>query len=288
MLERSHAAKHAAPIFFHNYNDFDVYVEDTAIGYAKIFANLLSRAIDKNVTLERVFPLGGRLEVISEARKTISKAPPRKSIFIVDGDLFLLTGEIEQLPPNVITLPRYCIENFLFDEEALISIIDEETHDISNAEIKQRLDYSGWLSRSLEPLKSLFTIYAICQKLDSGIKTVSCGHSKICLNNDGDIDHEKVKNAIDEIKETLVEIFGIEKFQETEKSIIEKIDYGLCFISTYVSAKDYSLPLLLIRLRKISGTKSSNINLKLRFSKKCDISPLKEVGKKASEILHIH
>jgi hypothetical protein len=285
MLERSSAAKYASPVFFENYNDFDVYVEDTATGYTKIFANLLSRAIDENVALERVFPLGARDQVISAAGDSLITTKNRKSIFIIDGDLYLLLGEREKLPENVICLPRYCIENFLFDEDALISLIDEENHNLSQARIRELLDYQGWINRSREPLKRLFIAYAVSQKLSTGIKTVSCGYSGICLNSAGEIDSNKVDENIDVIKTEIVCRFGLVQYIDAERTIVENIKNDVCFLETYVSAKDFSLPLLILRIKKISSTKPPTLNLKLRLSMKSNISPLKSVGARISHML---
>ncbi|NWE37420.1 hypothetical protein, partial [Pseudomonas gingeri] len=66
-MERSAAAKYAASVFYEGFNDFDIYVEDTAPGYTKIFASILSRAISNNVTLEKIFALGERSNVLDAA-----------------------------------------------------------------------------------------------------------------------------------------------------------------------------------------------------------------------------
>lgn len=287
MLERGTAAKYASPVFFQNYNDFDVYVEDTAIGYTKIYANLLARAAEEHITLDRVFPLGPRDQVIAAAEVASHTKNSRKSVFIIDGDLYLLMGENKKLPINAICLPRYCIENFLFDEETIISIIDEETHHLTETQIREQLDYNGWLTRSREPLKKLFIAYAISQKLSAGIKTVSCGYSGICLDSDGEIDVIKVESNLVDIKNSVVNKFGLMHYSSIEQEIVSNIKNDLCFLTTYVSAKDFSLPLLILRLKKISATKASNLNLKLRLSKKCDISPLKPVGVALLDIVKI-
>ncbi|MBH8765645.1 hypothetical protein I5J57_24485 [Pseudomonas aeruginosa] len=93
MLERSPAARVAMAAFFTQYNDLDVYIEDTAEGYTKIFANVLSRAMSANISLDRVFPLGERRRVIDAARRELESNVERRAVYIVDGDLYLMCGE---------------------------------------------------------------------------------------------------------------------------------------------------------------------------------------------------
>ena len=212
------------------------------------------------------------------------KANSRKAVFLIDGDLNLLAGENEVLPPNTVCLPRYCIENFLYDEQTLIDIIDEEIPNRSINEIRQSLDYSGWLIRSLEPLKKLFIAFAVARRLGSGLKTVSSGYSSVCLNGTGEIDLHKVDNTVNSMIHNLNSTYGNENVNKAMAFVIEQINNDVCFVSTYVSAKDYSLPLLIIRLRSICGTKAPNINLKMRFSKKCNPDSLASVAESIKKI----
>lgn len=285
MLNRGEAAKYATSVFHQNYNDFDVYVEDTAEGYTKIFANLLSRTMNSNVVLDRVFPLGPRSNVISAARRNLEAINSRKAVFLIDGDLHLLSGETEELPTNIITLPRYCIENFLYDEQALISILDEETNNLTTDKIREKFDYSGWLQRSMNPLRELFIIFAIAKQLKSNLRTVSHGHSIFCADKYGEIDCSKVALFTDDLLSKLIATYGESAVAKAKSNILEKINENICFISTYVSAKDFSLPLLVIRLKSISGSKAPNINLKMRFSKVCNIDPLISVAISIKKIL---
>lgn len=286
MIDRSSAAKYATSVFFQKYNDIDVYVEDTAVGYQKIYANLLCRAIGNFISIERVFPLGARTQVTAAAQHFLENTGSRKSVFIVDGDLFLLMGEPEALPQNVITLPRYCIENFLYDEESLVSIIDEETHAYTEQQIREKLDYKNWLEKLQIPLRNLFIDYAIAQTLGVGLKTVSLGYQNFCLNKFGEISTSKIQEFVDDLRKSIKALHGDEVYECTKAKIEINVKNNCCFVSTYVSAKDISLSLLLVRIRQISETKASNLNLKLRLSKKCDISPLKGVSEKIFAVIN--
>ncbi len=278
MLERTDAAKYAMTVFHENYNDFDIYIEDTAPGYQKIFALLLNRAMGDNVTIERVFPLGSRSTVIETAsRELIGEAPRRPAVYLVDGDLYLLMGELQDLPDNVVVLPRYCIENFMIEENALALVMDDEVPVDTIEKLRNQFDYQGWLNRAEAPLRELFIIFAIAHKLQSGIQTVCRGHTSICADATGEIDQDKVRSICSEITDELITQFGADHISHARDEIEGAINRSKCFVSTYVSAKDFSLPLLIARLRSVTRTKAPNINLKMRFSRICDTDPLREV-----------
>lgn len=287
MLERSSAARYASSVFFERYNDFDVYIEDTAEGYDKIFATLLSRASRSHISLQRVFPLGSRPKVIEAAESELQDQDKRgrKSVFVVDGDLYLLCGEFEELPANVVRLPRYCVENFLFDQSALHDLLDDEDANREMEQLKRAFDHDGWVRRSTPYLRELFIVFAVAHKLRSGIKTVKCGGSAICASELADVDEGKVAAIVENILTDLVTHFGQEVVDTIRSEVEGRIDASHCFVSTYVSGKDFLLPLMIVRLRALTKTKAPNLNLKIRFAKKCDTTALSDVVKAIGRIV---
>ena len=121
MFERTSAAKSAASIFYEEYNDIDIYIEDTAKGYRKIFKELLNKALDSKFEIDQVFPIGNREEVIAECEKNQLNSG-RKRVYIVDGDLYLLNGNDRDDLKGLFVLPRYCIENYFFSLTSISEI----------------------------------------------------------------------------------------------------------------------------------------------------------------------
>ncbi len=284
-MERSAAAKFAASVFYEGFNDFDVYIEDTAKGYAKIFATILSRAMSDNVSLEKVFPLGARGNVVSAARARLTSSNARGAVYIVDGDLYLLAGERELLPPNVVILPRYCIENFLVDESTFISIMNEEHCSLSVEELARRFDYSGWLERSKESLVPLFRVFGAAHHLGAGVSTVARGYDSVYKGENGELNREKARKIELEVREYLIENYGLEEFERALEFVDEKVNRNNCFVSTYVSAKDFTLPLMIIRMRAITDCKANYISLKLRISNRCSVEPFSDVARQIREVV---
>lgn len=284
-MERSAAAKFAASVFYEGFNDFDVYIEDTAQGYAKIFATILSRAMSDTVSLEKVFPLGARVNVVSAAKARLVSSNTRGAVYIVDGDLYLLAGERDALPSNVVILPRYCIENFLVDESTFISIMNEEHCSLSADELARRFDYRGWLERSKESLMSLFRVFGAAHHLEAGVSTVARGYDSVYKGENGELNREKARQTELEVQEYLIAHYGQEAFERALEFVETRVNRDSCFVSTYVSAKDFTLPLMIIRMRAITDCKAKNINLKLRISNRCSVEPFSDVARQIREVV---
>lgn len=285
MLERSDSAKIGLSAFFYNYNDIDIFIEDTAFGYSKIFANLVSRAISQNISIDRIFPLGGRDNVLSHARRVIEEKSERPALFVVDGDLYLLCGEYEELPENTLVLPRYCIENFLIDENAIIELADEESPSLDIEQIMQQMEISNWIESTRENLQYMFILFAAAHKLKLGVKTVARGYKSICQDEHGSIDATKITNIIKEIEGNLYNAHPQHVVDEIIENIRSSISAESCFLKKYVSAKDFTLPLVLLKLRHITKTKSTTINLKLRLAKKANVNELTTIAEKIHSTL---
>lgn len=275
MLERSAGGRYARSVFFEKYNDFDIFIEDTAEGYPKIFATLLGRAMSSNISIHNVHPLGSRFDVIEAAKVALRSSSDRKSVFIVDGDLYLLCGEYEGLPSNVVRLPRYCIENFLLDSDAFVRILDSESSAFDIAYLKSKFDYDGWFKRSVKSLMPLFFTFAAAHGLRSGVKNVAHGSKSVCGNQNAEINEDKADRLKNEIMKSLEISHGMDGVSRILRIIQSNVDSSVCFLSTYVSAKDFLLPLLMIRLRTLTPTTATNLSVKLRLARECDVAPLR-------------
>lgn len=284
-MERSKAAKYAASVFYEKFNDFDIYTEDTATGYPKIVASFLSSALGSTIALDRVFPLGQRGDVLKAARTRPSTG--RRAAYIVDGDLYLLAGEREAIPNNVIVLPRYCIENFMLDEQAFIDFMDEEHISQSKDNLRNGFDMKGWFTRSAANLKELFRYFAAAHHLHAEVATVSRGYGAVYSGGQGEIDEEKCQEVIDEIRNHLMGKYGDLEVEKALEFVDRSIDPSQCFITKYVSAKDFSLPLLMLKMKAVCPTKTPSINIKLRIAQKNNGSAFSEVANNLRRVLAI-
>jgi len=269
--ERSARANSAKSIFFEEVNDIDIYIEDTAHGYAKLFTKIFNRIFDGKYRISKVFPLGGRMAVIDEHSKDGGKRP---SLYIIDGDLWLLHGDTIASQKGLYKLPTYCIENILCDPQAISSILDEEDAEKDQEQIINEMKYGEWLSLNEELLFLLFIEYAVSMKINPTEKTVSLKVSDLVSGKIGEVDPIKINNRINAIKSKTIDASDNEVYDSTRLKIISDFEQSGLAKLDIVSGKDYLFPLLKTRAKSIVKTKLSDLNFKMRLAKICDINKI--------------
>lgn len=271
-LQRKDAAKFSKSKLLDKYNDIDIYIEDTAKNYDKLYVNIFKRIFNDQYKIDNVYPIGSRGNVIKKCneKKDNIKKP---TLFVVDGDLYMLKGENE-LPRGVFRLPYYCIENLLLDVNAIINYIDEEHTSLREEDIVSEFSYDEWKSVCEYPLVELFIRYAMIQKLNiPSVPNVSIPIKDFLDDNDNStIDPEKVKNKISDLDGVIVNSKGQEIFTETYQEILERMESSLCKLTTHVSGKDYLYPMIHSKVSTILSKGVSHMNFKQRLALNCDIS----------------
>lgn len=269
--ERSVQANSAKSVFFEEINDIDIYIEDTAFGYSKIFSILFSRVFEGRYKVGKVFPLGGREAVVSEHAKNESDRP---SIYIIDGDLFLLAGDSVVNKKGLYKFPCYCVENILCDHESLLSIMDEEEPEKDYSKINELFSYQEWLENNEEQLFLLFVEYSISMLLNPQEQTVAFKVSGLVSCNKGELDKTKVLKRIEGLKSLSVNRSSPEKYQAVRSKIMYEFESSGLNKLDIVSGKEYLLPLLKMRAKSIVKTKIPDLNFKMRIARICNIERL--------------
>lgn len=269
-MERNLLARSAKSVFFEEFNDIDIFIEDTAVGYEKLFMELFSRVFAGTYRVSNVFPLGSRGSVIAECDQNLPNIK-RPTLYVVDGDLHLINQNTENRL-GLYTLPYYCVENLLVDENAIHNLINEESAVISREDLIDLFDYSGWVSSNSGVLTDLFIEYGVAFTTCPNIQTVAFDISNLVSSNTGDVDHVKVAARKRAITSAIIEKIGTDEYH-LHRARIEAFAFNSedAFLK-FVSAKDYILPLLLMRIRRITSTKAPNVNIKLRLAMVCNLT----------------
>lgn len=186
MLERGLAARKAKSVFFEERNTIDIYIEDTAIGYKKIYKCILNRVLGESFLINDVFPLGGKTAVIQSWENDRNKRN-RPQLHIVDGDIELLGGE-RRCDSGLYTLPYYCIENIFLCEQALLDILVEEDPEKERDELSSAFNFTEWNRLNIEPLIKLFVTYFLVKKYAPTIPNIHYQVSKLAKDNSGIVD----------------------------------------------------------------------------------------------------
>lgn len=269
--ERSVQAQSAISVFFEEINDIDIFIEDTAFGYSKLFTILFSRVFKNDYKINKVFPLGGRVAVIEQHAEHSSERP---SLYIIDGDLFLLNGDSVENSNGLYKFPYYCVENILCDPNALISLLDEEEPVKCIDELSGLFNYDNWLQINEDKLFLLFLEYAVSMVLNPQEQTVAFKVSDLVSNNKGEIDEIKLLARIDSLKSLIINKTSNEMYESTKQEILNNFHGSNLKKLDVISGKDYLFPLLKTRAKSIVKTKIPDLNFKLRLAKNCDIEQL--------------
>ena len=271
--ERSVQAKSAKSVFFEDINDIDIYIEDTAFGYPKLFTILFSRLLNKQYRVNKVFPLGGRKAVVDQH---IKHASDRPSLYVIDGDLFLLTGDYLDNKKGLYRFPYYCVENILCDHNALLTVMDEE-EPVKNMEaLKEVFNYQEWILNNENKLFLLFVEYAVSMDLNPQEKTVAFKVNDLVSNNKGELDEGKLALRIKELKQITIKSASLETYEDSRKKIFISFEHSGLNKLDVISGKDYLFPLLKTRIKSLVKTKISDLNFKLRLAKSCNINNISQ------------
>lgn len=149
-------------ILYRQFNDIDVYVEDTGKErlYYQLFKGLLP-----GIRLAKIFPLNGKENVIASAQ---SNNANKKKVYLVDLDFDEILGRKQSIR-NLIYLKRYSIENYFVDEDAIKEQIREKTPSIKDAEIAVHFDYDLEVNRIARYLKKPALAAIVVQRYGLGV-----------------------------------------------------------------------------------------------------------------------
>lgn len=267
-------AKNAMPIFYKQWNDIDIYIEDMALETKKMFHRILERCYADLYRINKIFPLGDRDSVINACIADISVGG-RPKIYIIDGDLDLLLDTNPCGIRCLYVLPVYCIENVIIDEGATIRIIVEEDKHREEDELTNVFNFSEWIRANDHYLTELFIEYALMRKFLPLEKSVGYRISNLLSSDDGCVDPTKVMNRILELSRQMIDIAGSDVYNRERNIIVNRIS-GLGDRKSLIvaSGKDYLLHLLNLRMRSITRIQCTRESLKIRLATYCDISLL--------------
>lgn len=281
MIERSIKGKSAVSVLQEDFNDIDIYVEDTAKESKKIYTEILSRIFEEKYKIDNIIPLGGSTNVIKEWKANKSNTDGRPKIYIIDGDYHIINDSLSDVLDKeesknhrgLYILPRYCIENYLIDFDSLIEIIYEEVPDDNRDLISKTLNFDQWFKVNSEILKKLFIYNAICIKYNVPEKTSKLKLSSLLSSESGLCCNVRVNARIAHLEAEIKRknsLIDVEKEFRARQERVKNINF-----MSIVTGKDYLFPLVKNYISdKYNCINMSQISLKIRLSKICKITEL--------------
>lgn len=285
MITRKEESKSARSVLLEDFNDIDVYVEDTAVESKKIYKQIINRVFSGQYNVDDVIPVGPCSKVISEWAKHKKIDDKRPKVFIIDGDFIHFNKNLENVIPTefkddlqgLYILPRYCIENYLIDENAFIEIIHDEDAIDERETIKEKINFQHWIKNNEKLLIDLFIVYSICLEKNVPQKTIKYKVTNFVSNIAGCVDAQLIARRIEYLKQQInIKDNSIEIDKEIEKRSTEifKLDKMLL---RFITGKNYLFPLIKQHISTQYNLSVTQISLKIRLAKRCDIGELNDL-----------
>ena len=270
MIEYTTAANQLCSIFTQYRNTINIYTEDEQKDI-KFYKTLFSRLLDNtDIVINDITPLGGCNQVMEACSQDTD---PHPKLYIVDGDIHLMTTP-KNRQSHLYILDRYCIENFLIDEESYYKVMDDLDSNHEEDTIKKLVNFDNMINDAVNPMISLFCHFAVSQDV-LGIFRLK--HVTQIMKG-GIIDRNKLINEEKFVKNDVLNKSGITS-AEFDLLLSEKQTlYSATSenLQKYVSGKSYLIPYVVEytkeRLNLTIGITKEG--WKYYFSKYCQLEPL--------------
>lgn len=257
MIQYKPHIKKISSIFFRYRNEIDIYTEDKNSD-KQFYVTLLNRLLSNSILIKDVTPLGSKSEVINICKN--DKTTERKKIYIIDGDLDLITDSNVKDIDNLYVLDAYCIENFLIEENGIIHLIYLQIADQDKSIIKNKLNFQTWFSSFSNDLIELFLHFAFLKKIDAGPIIQNIHYFFLDNKRTITLDIPKLHSYISEQKELIIKEITKNGSLDPQDEYNEYMNYLKCQwkpnIETalnIISGKDYLLPLVQVKIRHVTG-----------------------------------
>ncbi len=272
MLRYTDETKRLVSTFLTYRNDVDIYTEDETKD-REFYKALFLRLLTPEIKINDVTPLGCKKKVIE--RCINEPKGDRKKVFIIDGDIGVIKGEKNEIE-NLFVLDRYCIENFLIDEQSTCNFIYLNCGTKSKEELKNEINFNNWLGQYSECLMNLFIHFAIVNSLGGRFTLFNANKYHIKNNDQLVLDSNLVNQDIESLRQEAISIAGQETYELKLAEFIGKWSINTDNMLRIVSGKDYLIPILLIKTQEYKKSKSMSSleEVKINLVQHFDISKL--------------
>ncbi len=251
-----------------SYNDIEIYVEDTK-GH-NIHLLLCRKILGDAVKLTSINQIGPRNDVIAACRLD-QHEDGRRRLYIIDGDLDLIA---KQKAPSLKFLHRlraYCVENILISEAAVTALCMLCSPNENELQISAKLNFKIWFTGVTRQLGKLFNVYGAAHSSGCGVQTVAYSVVRLSKSSSMGLSLDSVK-INSRASEVIRDASSTHKkvFAKKLKDIEAYTKSNPHLVPSFISGKDYLLPLLHSRLGKLFGWRGTTDQLKAHLASNYD------------------
>ncbi len=270
----SSPASESIGLFYRQLQPIEIYVEDS--NSEAFYLELINRIIGKKGKIRKVFPLHGRSHVIRFCESYNHNYP---ALFLIDGDLDLISGVREVGKQNLHQLRAYCIENYLFCLSAVTELVVEASGRIERENAISAKEWAEFLVPIEVNLRELFVIFAAAKVCKPELKTVRHGLTSIITQRSrksgATLDVDKINALILSIAQSCIADIGEERWRQIVTEIGE-LSKDLLAVDM-VSGKNFLIPLLDLYLKSRGCGNTSSESLMFRLAKHCSLERLQDL-----------
>ncbi len=282
-LEFSTVEKEITSAFFQYRNTIIIFTEDKLLSnefYVVLFKNLLAGT---NIKVNDVFQIGTCKEVKKAYQNQVPSPIPK--IYIIDGDIFVITSP-QLSENNLYVLDRYCIENYLMEEDPIIDFLYNFDGTKSREKIKQDFDYQNMIEDNKDFLIDLFLHKALSQRLVNRFTVQSLG----AFLSNGIVDPSKIDAENNRVKSRLMTegMIPMERINSELTNLQSNFPSNGDNFLKIISGKDYLLELVKSHARNKLGINGgwTRDSIKLNLARSCSLTSLSPLRDKIVSIVN--
>ena len=267
------------PSFYAPYNDITFIVED--ISSENFYTRLFRRLLGDSLRFRRVMGVGGKEAVLDRFMGIGALRKERSEFYLVDGDFDEMIGRQLPVDSRFYRLPRYDIESFLIDAEAIARVAEEQNPRLNWQAYQRRMDLEQWNRNLVQSIKKLIACFILLHTLGQSPE----GGHRINMFVSGD-DVLPDKQEIDKyvrncyLQTELPEI----EFVRRREVILEKMGSTVEEQLRWVSGKRIILPMLTRMLKRETRQNISVESLRFRLISYCNLDGLAELRQKIQSL----
>lgn len=173
-LEYSFDASLNRTLFYSEFNDINIYVEDINKEYE--YETVFKRLLGDEYRISSIFCMGGKIGVIKAFEENKKQNINDLNFYIVDGDFDRYIFPEKMIKDShFIYLDTYNIENYYIDEEACYKFSKGKLRLIDD-KVRKIINFDNWLNTIITQSSKLFLSYCFLEKYYPEIPSVSRKH----------------------------------------------------------------------------------------------------------------
>jgi hypothetical protein len=268
VVKYSPNAARALAFLKRHYNDVDIFIEDMTCHNMALF--VFRNILGPSIKLRSVNQLGGRTEII-KACALDQANDGRKKLYIIDGDLDLLTGAPKPRLKHLYRLRAYCFENLVISDKAVLELASESDSNTPPYILATKIDHPKWISTTTNALLSLFVLYAVARKLCPSLITIGFNVHQMCDHKRGGpiLSGAKVRARMRALFREMLSSKTLLVLRAARRQVaVNAQQYSRA--DCLVSGKDYLCPLLRAHLKLKANFRGNVEDLKVRLARHYD------------------